>query len=78
MKDEADDVRRLRAEVCVFNKKLIDYLEVSIIRLTFAAEKNPPLDAKSLGQLLKSNLEITNPPLYDKYLGQASARGLYF
>ena len=58
MKDEADDVRRLRAEVCVFNKKLFDYLEVSNILPIFAAEKNPPL--------------------YDKYLGQASARGLYF
>ena len=39
-------------------KKVSQELEVSIILPIFAAEKNPPLDAKSLGQLLKSNLEI--------------------
>jgi hypothetical protein len=32
-------------------------LEVSNILPIFAAEKNPPLDEKSLGQLLKSDLE---------------------
>jgi len=38
--------------------KLLKYLEVSIILPIIAAEKYPPLDAKSSGQLLKSNLEI--------------------
>ena len=36
---------------------MLKYLEVTKNLLIFAAEKNPPLDAKSLGQLLESNLE---------------------
>ena len=42
MKDEADDVRRLRAEVCVFNKKLFDYLEVSNILPILQQKRIPP------------------------------------
>ena len=42
MKDEADDVRRLRAEVCVFNKKLFDYLEVSNILPILQQKIIPP------------------------------------
>jgi hypothetical protein len=36
-----------------------------------------PLVCKLLGSVVKEQLRKINPPLYDKYLGQASARRLY-